>query len=538
MLEGALVSGALSAGADVYAVGVLPTPGDRVSHAPPRGPRRRGALGLAQPLRGQRHQDLLLGGRQVPRRLGGRDRGAPGRPRQRAQAHRGRRSAGSSHYERGRGRLHRARARRPSPSTCGGLTHRARLRPRRDLPGGAPSSSARLGADVSWCWARARRPQHQPRRRARCIRRGCSARVLRRGRRSRARLRRRRRPAHLGGRDGRDPRRRLRARHLRPPPGRARPAQGRHRGHHRDGQSRARQGADRGGHPDRQDRRSATATCSRRCCGSAPTSAASSPGTCSSSTTRTTGDGIVSALQLLGGDARDGAAALGAGRVPERSSPRCWSTCRVTREAAARIAFPVSPSARRRLERELNGAGRILLRYSGTESLAARHDRGRGAGAHRAHGRGAGRHHPRGPSGHEPDVWASAWTSPRSRGCAAWWSAGTSASSGACSPRQEIAYCRRRRDPIPHFAARFAAKEATLKALGTGLRMGVNWRELEVRRERGQAPDHGADGTLAAPSPSPRAAARVLLSLTHDGDYAMAQALLSETRRMPRRGAR
>ena len=53
---------------------------------------------------------------------------------------------------------------------------------------------------------------------------------------------------------------------------------------------------------------------------------------------------------------------------------------------------------------------------------------------------------------------------------------------------QEIAYCRRRRDPIPHFAARFAAKEATLKALGTGLRMGVNWRELEVRRERGQAP--------------------------------------------------
>jgi holo-[acyl-carrier-protein] synthase len=60
---------------------------------------------------------------------------------------------------------------------------------------------------------------------------------------------------------------------------------------------------------------------------------------------------------------------------------------------------------------------------------------------------------------------------------------------------QEIAYCRRRRDPIPHFAARFAAKEATLKALGTGLRMGVNWRELEVRRERG-GPDHGAERPL------------------------------------------
>src|SRR6266511_4410359 len=53
---------------------------------------------------------------------------------------------------------------------------------------------------------------------------------------------------------------------------------------------------------------------------------------------------------------------------------------------------------------------------------------------------------------------------------------------------QEIAYCRARRDPVPHFAARFAAKEAGLKALGTGLRLGVHWRELEVRRERTQAP--------------------------------------------------
>src|SRR3989475_6151067 len=52
----------------------------------------------------------------------------------------------------------------------------------------------------------------------------------------------------------------------------------------------------------------------------------------------------------------------------------------------------------------------------------------------------------------------------------------------------EIAYCRARRDPGPHFAARFAAKEAGLKALRTGLRLGVSWRELEVRRERGQAP--------------------------------------------------
>lgn len=90
---------------------------------------------------------------------------------------------------------------------------------------------------------------------------------------------------------------------------------------------------------------------------------------------------------------------------------------------------------------------------------------------------------------------------------------------------EEIAYCRRRRDPIPHFAARFAAKEATLKALGTGLRMGVRWREMEVRRERGEAPRMILSGRCRAIALS-KGAGQVLLSLTHDGDYALAQAML------------
>ena len=86
-------------------------------------------------------------------------------------------------------------------------------------------------------------------------------------------------------------------------------------------------------------------------------------------------------------------------------------------------------------------------------------------------------------------------------------------------------YCQRRRDPVPHFAARFAAKEATLKALGTGLRMGVSWREMEVRRERGEAPRmvlHGRCRDIALA----KGGRRVLLTLTHDGDYALAQAML------------
>jgi holo-[acyl-carrier protein] synthase len=90
---------------------------------------------------------------------------------------------------------------------------------------------------------------------------------------------------------------------------------------------------------------------------------------------------------------------------------------------------------------------------------------------------------------------------------------------------EEIAYCRRRRDPIPHFAARFAAKEATLKALGTGLRMGVSWREMEVRRERGEAPTMVLSGRCQAIALA-KGARRVLITLTHDGDYALAQAML------------
>jgi holo-[acyl-carrier protein] synthase len=90
---------------------------------------------------------------------------------------------------------------------------------------------------------------------------------------------------------------------------------------------------------------------------------------------------------------------------------------------------------------------------------------------------------------------------------------------------REVDYCRARRDPVPHFAARFAAKEAGLKALGTGLRLGVRWRELEVLRDRGQAPRlvlHGRCRDIGLA----RGGSRMLLALTHEGDYALAQAML------------
>ena len=90
---------------------------------------------------------------------------------------------------------------------------------------------------------------------------------------------------------------------------------------------------------------------------------------------------------------------------------------------------------------------------------------------------------------------------------------------------EELAYCRARRDPVPHLAARFAAKEAGLKALGTGLRLGVRWHELEVRRERGQPPVLVLSGRSRAIGEA-RGGRRMLLTLTHDGEYACAQAML------------
>src|SRR3989338_2431845 len=90
---------------------------------------------------------------------------------------------------------------------------------------------------------------------------------------------------------------------------------------------------------------------------------------------------------------------------------------------------------------------------------------------------------------------------------------------------REIAYCRARRDPTPHFAARFAAKEAGLKALGTGPRLRVSRRALAGRPGRGQAPVLVLSGRSRELGRA-RGGTRMLLALTHEGEYALAQAML------------
>jgi holo-[acyl-carrier protein] synthase len=89
----------------------------------------------------------------------------------------------------------------------------------------------------------------------------------------------------------------------------------------------------------------------------------------------------------------------------------------------------------------------------------------------------------------------------------------------------ERAYCERHQDPVPQVASRFAAKEAVLKALGTGLAHGIRWQDLEVRREP-QGPPHMHLSGRAAEEAASLAVGRIHLSLSHDHDTAVAMVIL------------
>ena len=87
----------------------------------------------------------------------------------------------------------------------------------------------------------------------------------------------------------------------------------------------------------------------------------------------------------------------------------------------------------------------------------------------------------------------------------------------------ERAYCASRGRPAQHFAARFAAKEATLKALGAP--SGLRWQEIEVISGAGGAPILRLSGA-AARAASERGAAVRHVSLTHAGDIAAAVVIM------------
>jgi holo-[acyl-carrier protein] synthase len=88
----------------------------------------------------------------------------------------------------------------------------------------------------------------------------------------------------------------------------------------------------------------------------------------------------------------------------------------------------------------------------------------------------------------------------------------------------EIAYCSSKHRPAPHYAGRFAAKEAAMKALGTGLARGVTWRDIEV--VRGGGPPRLAFRGAALAHFQRRGATSSLLTITHADTLALAQVML------------
>ncbi len=93
--------------------------------------------------------------------------------------------------------------------------------------------------------------------------------------------------------------------------------------------------------------------------------------------------------------------------------------------------------------------------------------------------------------------------------------------------RDEQAYCLKKRNAAESLAARFAAKEAGAKALGTGMSYGVTWVEIEVVREPSGRPTlrfHGRAAQMAQKIHARRAA----LSLSHTANLAVASVVLEE----------
>ncbi len=91
----------------------------------------------------------------------------------------------------------------------------------------------------------------------------------------------------------------------------------------------------------------------------------------------------------------------------------------------------------------------------------------------------------------------------------------------------EIQYCQSRKQATQHFAGRWAAKEAVLKAVGTGWRRGISWRDVEILNTRGGKPIvslHGGVRDVA----EELGVGQILVSISHCRSHATAYALAIE----------
>jgi holo-[acyl-carrier protein] synthase len=98
------------------------------------------------------------------------------------------------------------------------------------------------------------------------------------------------------------------------------------------------------------------------------------------------------------------------------------------------------------------------------------------------------------------------------------------------TPR-ERAYCEKFKNKYERYAGRFAAKEAAMKALGTGWSRGVRWVDVEVVRQSGGRPTVLLAGE-AAKVASALGVERVALSITHTAEQAFAQVIFEGTEKL------
>jgi holo-[acyl-carrier protein] synthase len=88
----------------------------------------------------------------------------------------------------------------------------------------------------------------------------------------------------------------------------------------------------------------------------------------------------------------------------------------------------------------------------------------------------------------------------------------------------EASYCERYKNRFERYAGRFAAKEAAMKALGTGWSRGVRWRDVEVVREPGGRPTLRLAG-VARKIADGLGVKNISLSITHSGNFALAEVI-------------
>ena len=89
----------------------------------------------------------------------------------------------------------------------------------------------------------------------------------------------------------------------------------------------------------------------------------------------------------------------------------------------------------------------------------------------------------------------------------------------------ELAYCRHQRHPWPHLAARFAAKEAVLKALTSGLAGAMRWHDIEVVRDPAGTPRLAITGATEQEMRCQRLAGATV-SLSHTSSHAIAMVMV------------